>query len=499
MGDQLYWWYDWSPSLFDPEKGDDVRVLMWEAPQFFRRRMYHRQKLTYIFAAMRRFATWLSEERGLPVDYYRCTDPQADRSVADMLDTLAEEGTQKLVMFEPASKEGELFKDVRKHPDLELEVRETGNFLTSDTLSNEHFADRSSFRFLPFYKDQRRRLNLLLTPEGGPQGGSWSLDEENRSSFDEDVEIPERAACHTPGDEEIIAEVQNDISTLELGIGESAPMWYPISPEAARAWLREFLEARLAKFGTYQDAVKPGEAFGFHAVISPILNVGILHPREIMETADAYYQKHTDRVSLNQIEGFQRQVIGWREYVKGVYDHFGDKQRTMNALECTRSLPRAFWTGETGLAPVDECIGRLLRLGYLHHIERLMIMGNIMLLCEIHPDEVYEWFMSLFVDAYDWVMVPNVYGMSQFADGGAMMTKPYVSSSNYLLKMTEFEDDGYWSKVWDALFWEFIRARREYLSHNARMGLMVNLYDKKSEEDKSSYKRVKEEFLEHLC
>ncbi len=497
LGDQLYYWYDWSPSLFGKESWSEVRVLMWESPMFFERRAYHVQKLTYIFAAMRRFAQFW-EEKGADVTYYRCTDEESRVSLSDRLKQWRSEGVTDLYMLPLNNTEDALFEALQAQQSLNVHWLDDESFLTSRSLKETHFNGKESFRFASFYEDQRREQELLLTEDGDPLGGKWSLDEENREALSEDISIPERENQHTVIDRELIGNVKEDITELGVGLGYNTSMIYPISPEAARNWIHEFLEMRLPYFGTYQDAVRPGESFGFHSVFSPFLNVGILHPQEVVDAVDTYYREHADEVSLNQIEGFQRQIIGWREYVKNIYDVYGNKQRKRNVFGCNREIPEALWTGETGLYPIDEPLGRLLETGYLHHIERLMLFGNFFLLCEIHPDEVFEWFMSLFVDAYDWVMVPNVYGMSQFADGGSMMTKPYISSSNYLRKMTEFEDDGYWPGVWDALFWEFIAKHREYLASNARMGLMVNLYDKKSEDEKEQYAKTKEEFLENL-
>jgi len=201
-----------------------------------------------------------------------------------------------------------------------------------------------------------------------------------------------------------------------------------------------------------------------------MLNIGLLSPRQVIDAATG----QMERVPLNAMEGFVRQVIGWREFVRLVYRTRGRRQRTQNFWRFSRGMPASFYDGSTGIDPVDHVIRQVLRTGYCHHIERLMVLGNFMLLCEIEPDAVYQWFMELFIDAYDWVMVPNVYGMSQYADGGLMTTKPYVSGSRYVLKMSDFKR-GPWCAVWDALYWRFIDRHAEYFAGNPRMAMMAKM------------------------
>ncbi len=223
-----------------------------------------------------------------------------------------------------------------------------------------------------------------------------------------------------------------------------------------------------------------------------MLNIGLLSPHEVVEAA----LNEFGRIPLNSLEGFVRQVIGWREFIRGVYHHWGRRQRSRNYWQHTRPMPTAFYTGRSGIEPVDTTIRRVLELGYCHHIERLMILGNIFVLCEIEPDAVYQWFMELFVDAYDWVMVPNVYGMSQYADGGMMTTKPYISGSSYVLKMSSYKK-GDWCPVWDGLFWRFIDKHQEFFSRNPRLSMMARQLDKMGPRRKT-HLSIAEQFLSTL-
>jgi deoxyribodipyrimidine photolyase-related protein len=226
-----------------------------------------------------------------------------------------------------------------------------------------------------------------------------------------------------------------------------------------------------------------------------MLNVGLITPDEVLRKALTFANENN--VPLNSTEGFVRQIIGWREFIRGVYLAKGGEERTRNFWGFDRKIPDSFYTGETGIPPVDKTIKKVLETGYCHHIERLMVLGNFMLLCEIDPDEVYRWFMELFIDAYDWVMVPNIYGMSQFADGGLTSTKPYISGSNYLMKMSDYPK-GEWQETWDGLFWRFMHVHRDFFDSNPRLSMLVRNLDRMSEEKLNNHLGKAEEFLKSL-
>ncbi len=274
--------------------------------------------------------------------------------------------------------------------------------------------------------------------------------------------------------------------------GSAEGFFYPVNHEQARQWLEHFLHHSLAKFGHYQDAISKSEPFLFHSVLTPALNIGLLTPDEVVAETLAFSRKR--RVPLNSLEGFLRQVIGWREFMRAVYLGEEKKQRSMNFWDHKRGLPSFLYSGETGLDPLDTVIRRVIQNAYAHHIERLMILGNFMLLSEIDPNAVYRWFMEMFIDAYDWVMVPNVYGMSQYADGGLITTKPYISSSNYLRKMSDFPA-GDWCAVWDGLYWRFVGKHRDFFLGNPRLRVMSRQYEKMNPERRSTHLKVAEDFL----
>ncbi len=242
---------------------------------------------------------------------------------------------------------------------------------------------------------------------------------------------------------------------------------WPTCHADAEIWLKDFLAHRLLQFGPYEDAISNKGVWLFHSTLSSSLNSGLLNPKQVVDAALEYAKSHD--VPLASLEGFVRQIVGWREYVRALYVVRGVELRKANMFKAERQLTHHWYDGTTGLPPLDDMIHKVQRHAYAHHIERLMIAGNAMLLSEIHPDAVYAWFMELFIDAYDWVMVPNVYGMSQFAAGNIMTTKPYMSASNYILTMSDYKR-GEWSNVWDGLYWRFVDTHRHFLSKNPRLG-----------------------------
>ncbi len=323
-----------------------------------------------------------------------------------------------------------------------------------------------------FYAFQRKSQDILM--EGpSPVGGKYSFDNENRKKIPKGLSAP--SLFRPPKNsytEEVIAEVENEFPDA---IGDAAPFLYPTTHAEAHKALRLFLKDKLALFGDYQDAIQKEESFLFHSVLSPLMNTGLLTPQEVIHAAINHAQKHS--VSLNSLEGFLRQIMGWREFVRASYLLKGSFQRSSNFFHHHEKIPKRFWEGSVGILPIDTIIKRILKTGYCNHIERLMVLGNFLLLTETSPHEIYKWFMGHFVDAYDWVMVPNVYGMSQYADGGTIVTKPYVSSSNYIIKMSNYPK-GEWTEIWDGLFWRFLQKHHSLFSSNYRTLSLIQILKK---------------------
>ncbi len=335
---------------------------------------------------------------------------------------------------------------------IALVLHETPCFLLDRAWGEDFFSGRKHYRMAEFYRAVRRETGLLLDARGKPLGGKWSFDPENRRRLPKGTTVPPA-----------------------WGGMAGEPIRLPVTRQEARAALEDFLETRVDRFGDYEDAMAESQAILFHSLLSPALNVGLLTPREVLA---ALMDRHAEKpVPLNSLEGFTRQVAGWREFMRTMYRLVGPHQRQSNALSHRAGLPRGFLSGKTGVPPVDSVVARVNLHGYAHHIERLMVLGNFLLLCETDPRAVTGWFMGAFADATDWAMVPNVHGMSQFADGGLMTTKPYCSGSAYLLRMGDFPK-GPWCGDWDALFWRFVGRHRELFAGNPRTSVIARQLDR---------------------
>ncbi len=444
-------------------------IVLIEDDLFFRQLRFHRHKLVLHRSSMRSFADEL-HAKGLRTEY---VESSPDESTHDrLLEVLKRRRVTSASYFDVVDD----WLEQRISHSLETagvarERMESPGFLTTRTDLRKYFSNRPR-RMNRFYEWQRRRLDILMDGDG-PVGGRWSFDADNRKKLPRSLAVPAvprpRATQHTTSALEWVQD------TFPDNPGEVDGFAWPTERDQAERWLQRFLEQRFTLFGPYEDAMVEDEPFLFHSVLSPLLNIGLLDPRHVVDAALEYAEQHDTPIA--SVEGFVRQVIGWREYMRATYLIFGRRMRTQNALQLTRPIPPSWWEGTTGLGPVDTVIGRIARTAYAHHIERLMVLGNAMLLLRFDPDEVYEWFMSLFIDAYDWVMVPNVYAMSQFAAGELITTKPYVSASAYLRRMSDFTQ-GEWCEVWDALYWQFVDDYRDVFLDNRRSSMMVRQYDK---------------------
>jgi deoxyribodipyrimidine photolyase-related protein len=456
-------------------------VFLVEDPLFFRQYPFHKQKLILHRATMRRYAEKLPRARLI--------EARELDSTGDIAALLKKKFTHVQVV-DPC--DDWLLQRLTSACDkarLTLTILPDPHFLTSRRVIDDFVAGKQKLFFTDFYIQQRKRLGILVD-HGKPRGNKWSSDPENRKKLPRGLVPP---ALKLPRQNKYVSATRESVvNDFGNHLGEATVFAYPTSHTEARAWLDDFLNHRLADFGQYEDAISARETVLFHSVLTPVLNIGLLSPQEIIEAA----LEHEDRVPLNSLEGFLRQVIGWREFVRLVYLTRGRQQRTTNFWNFTHAMPAAFYDGTAGIEPVDQVIRRVLQTGYCHHIERLMVLGSFFLLCEIHPDAVYQWFMELFIDAYDWVMVPNVYGMSQYADGGGMTTKPYICGSSYILKMSDYKK-GPWCPIWDALYWRFIDRQSAFFAHNPRMSVMVKMKEKLGPKLQEHH-RVAEAFLTRL-
>lgn len=469
-----------------PQIEEGSKVFLIEAERFFTEFSFHKQKLVFHRASMQYYRNML-EEQGIDVEYLEFDE--------DPLETVFERigfGSKIKHLDTVDHNLREKLETLSEDSDVEIVREETPGFLTSVENFRSFFEDQEGYHMTSFYRHQRKKLDILVK-DGDPEGGKWSFDPENRKKLPKEQEPPELPDVdHGILVEEAIEYVEENFKDNP---GKTKRFVYPVRHDTTEIWLENFLEKKLEKFGDHQDAMEPDKTFLYHSVISPMLNTGLITPDKVVERTLERYRE--DGVPLNSVEGFLRQIIGWREFVRGVYEMEGEKQRAANYWDNKRELPEGFYTAETGLRPVDRAVKRIEDTGYAHHIERLMVLGNIMLLMEIEPDQVYRWFMEMFIDSYDWVMVPNVYGMSQYSDGGDIVTKPYISSSNYIDKMSHFEG-GEWEEIWDGLYWRFIEKYRDKIADNPRMGMMVSLLDRMNEETIADHISTAEDFLSEI-
>ena len=469
----------------------DCTFYLIEEHLFFQQYKFHKQKIAFHRASMKCYEQYLLK-KGIEVEYIDSQNPLSD--IRNFNQEIARLGINDISIIDPV--DYWLEKRIRAvAEDLTLTVFDNPSFLnTKEDLSSFFRSDKKSFFQTTFYKQQRKKRAILIDAEGKPEGGKWTYDVDNRKKYPKGKTPP---AIRFPEACEFWREAVEYTEThFADHLGEvSANPLYPISHEKAEEWFLQFLEFRFFDFGIYEDAIVQNQAFLNHSALSPLMNAGLITPDRIVN-GSLQFAKKSD-IPLNSLEGFIRQIIGWREFIRGMYECKGRFSRTQNFWKFKRKIPASFYDGTTGIEPIDIVIKRTLKLGYCHHIERLMVLGNFMLLCEIDPNEVYRWFMELFIDAYDWVMVPNVYSMSQFADGGTFATKPYIGGSNYLRKMSDFPR-GDWEQVWDGLFWRFIHEHQDFFQSNPRTSMLLHSYRRMTDEKRDLHLKNAEEFLSAL-
>ena len=459
LGDQLY-----PLEHFRPFKVK--KAFMAEDYELCTHFKYNQKKLVLFLSAMRHFA----ESSEFEVTYEKFgAKPAATAPYLERLTKyLKREKITTLHYFEIEDK----FFESRVHDlletlGIEAKVHQTPKFMTARAEFEAYLACVKKPFMKTFYEAQRRRREILVTEDGKPVGGKWSFDTENRKPYRASVKPPD-VGWVKPDD--VTLEVMKLVGThFADHPGTVEGFGYPVTHAQAAAWLVKFLRERLLNFGAYEDSITNKHETLFHSVLTPSLNCGLITPGAVVKTALQFAKKND--VPMNSLEGFVRQVTGWREFVHGIYRHYSVRQEGANFFKHQRKLKECWYDGTTGIPPLDDAITKAGRLAYCHHIERLMIVGNLMLLCELAPTEAHRWFMEMFIDSADWVMGPNVYGMTQFSDGGIFATKPYICGSNYLLKMGDYKR-GDWCETVDALYWTFIDKHVDYFNGNPRLSIM---------------------------
>ena len=472
------------------KKADSVYII--EEYLFFNHYKFHKQKLALHRASMKYYENYL-QENGIKTNYIDATNKQSDIRI--FIHNIAANQNVSIQLYDVCDHwlEKRIIETCHSN-NIEFKEYATPLFINSKEDLSMYFGVKQKYLHNDFYIQQRKKLNILIDENGKPHGGKWSHDADNRLKYPKNKIVPKTkfpAVNHFY--KEAIDYVSKNYKNNYGNISEE--FIYPSTHLQSEEWLDNFLASRLNEFGDYEDAIVDNENILHHSVLTPMLNIGLLLPLQIVDAAIEYANKNS--VPINSLEGFIRQIIGWREFIRGLYVFKGTKERTTNFWEFKKDIPTSFYEATTGIEPIDTTIKKLINTAYNHHIERLMILGNFMLLCEINPDKVYQWFMEMYIDAYDWVMVPNVYGMSQFADGGLMATKPYISGSSYVLKMSNYKK-GKWCETWDSLFWHFMNKHRNFFLSNPRLGMLIKTYDKMSDEKKNNLNQNFKQFNEHI-
>lgn len=457
------------------DKASDV-VLMVEVSTEATYVRHHKQKLVFIMSAMRHFAEEL-RSAGIRVDYVRLDDPANTHSFSGELERAVERHRpQAVIMTEPGEwRVWGMLKNLQESLPLPLHLREDDRFLCSRTAFARWAGNKRQLRMEFFYREMRKSSGFLMNGEE-PEGGAWNFDNENRKRLPADVIPPPLPAFQTDAvTREVMALVA---SRFNDHFGDLEPFRWGVTRKDSQAALADFVAHRLPLFGDYQDAMKTGDDFLFHAALSPYLNIGLLTAQDVCKSAEVAYRE--GRVPLNAVEGFIRQIIGWREYVRGIYWLKMPAYAQTNFLNATRKLPWFYWSGETEMRCMSECIRSTKNHAYAHHIQRLMVTGNFALLAGISPVEIEEWYLVVYADAFEWVELPNVHGMVMHADGGLLGSKPYAASGAYINRMSDYcktcrydpnEKSGPNACPFNYLYWNFLIENEAALSKNPRMAM----------------------------
>ncbi len=491
LGDQLNIKHSWFK-----ETDANVTYCLFEMRQETDYVTHHIQKVIGFFAAMRQFSEHLKSS-GQKVIYFKINDENNVHSLTNNISKLIEEHHIENFeyIFPDEYRLDQQLQSFCKSINITYKVYTAEHFYTKREDLDIFFKGKKQYLMENFYRDMRKKHNILMVADQ-PEGGKWNYDKSNRNKWKGDVEIPPYKLFKN-GVSEIVKDIENaKIDTI--GKFETKTFSYPISRSQALEQLKYFCEHLLKYFGDYQDAMHTEQEYLFHSRLSFAMNIKLVSPKDVVTTVMNYYRKHGKDINISQVEGFIRQIIGWREYMRGMYWAFMPEYKSKNELNNHNNLPDFFWTGNTKMNCLKHAITNSLDNGYAHHIQRLMITGNYALLTQTNPDEVDDWYLGIYVDAVEWVQLTNTRGMSQFADGGKIATKPYVSSGSYINKMSNYCGDCTYNRnkkvgedacPFNSLYWNFLNQKREQLGNNFRMKMMYSLLDKM---DKQNIQDIKE-------
>ena len=500
LGDQLNTNHSWFKTI-----DDTVNYVMMEVRTETDYAQHHIQKVVGFFSAMRSFAAELQSKKH-KVIYIHLNDKNNLQSFEKNLDALLNQGnyTQFEYQLPDEYRLDVLLKNYCNQLSIPFSVYDTEHFFSKREELGNFFEGKKMFLMESFYRAMRKRHNVLMEGDK-PATGQWNYDGENRKKLPKNHK-PTPPLVFNNDVSKIVAEIKDtDISTI--GSIDAANFVWPTNREQSLALLDFFVAQCLPLFGSYQDAMTPNEWSLYHSRISFSMNVKMISPKEVIDRAIQEWENRKDEIEYNQLEGFVRQIIGWREYMRGIYWLKMPEYASLNFFNNTEKLPDWFWTGKTKMNCLKDAITQSLEYAYAHHIQRLMITGNFALLAGVHPDEVDAWYLGIYIDAIEWVEITNTRGMSQFADGGIVGTKPYVSSASYIDKMSHYCGSCFYKKAlktgekacpFNSLYWNFYDKHEDKLSKNPRIGMMYNVWRKMKPEDKSALLEQADYYLKNI-
>ncbi len=492
LGDQL------SPNISSLKgfKKNQDEILMMEVFNEAEYANHHKKKLVLVFSAMRHFAKEL-QNRGFSVKYSKINESKEDFT-KELVYQCKKIHPKRVVITHPG--EYRVLQEVKKWKrilNIPVTIIEDDRFFCTIDEFKKWAEGRKELRMELFYQMMRKKYNILIDKNGKPKGGKWNYDIKNRKSLPKNhPEIP-TPLKHKPDNitRQVVTEVKKK---FPKHFGNLEPFWFAVTHDQARKSLNDFIKNRLEMFGPYEDAMAQEQSFVYHSVLSMYLNLGLLEPKQII---DKVLEK--DRIKVESVEGFVRQILGWREYIRGIYWHYMPKYSKTNYFDAKNKLPKFYWTGDTEMNCMKNCIEQTIKESYAHHIQRLMITGNFGLIAGIKPEEVCEWYLSVYADAYEWVELPNTHGMTLYADGGILGSKPYAASGNYINKMSDYckdckynvkQKEGDDACPFNYLYWNFFLKNQKKLEKNPRLWTVFSNIKKMSREKKKQIQNDSKKF-----
>ncbi len=483
LGNQLF------PINYLKNSVKDHKFFMAEDYELCSNFNHNKNKLLFFLSSMRSYSDYL-KKHNVELLYFKIEDDTFKKKYTEKLKLIINKYNIKEVSFfeiEDKGFESEL-KSYLKNSKIHYNVIQSPMFLNSRESFKEFLSQNKKPLMANYYKMSRKKFKILIDDKNNPVGGKWSFDQENRKKLPKNITIPKRPTLN------VTHHTQNLKLIIEREfpnhIGDTKNFWFATTQEDVNKLLYFFIEKKFQLFGDYEDSVDQRDNILFHSALSPYINIGLITPEIIIKKI----KNLEGKIPLNSLEGYIRQLLGWREFIRGIYQNFDDKMLNSNFFNHKIKMKESWYNGTTGLPPLDYAIKNASKNAWSHHIERLMILSNLMNLCEIEPKSVFKWFMEMYADSSEWVMYPNVFGMGLYSDGGIFSTKPYICGSSYILKMMDFQK-GDWCNIMDGLYWRFISKNRSFFLKNPRSSMMVSLLDKMNEDRKKSIISSAEQFI----